>query len=85
MTFPLHCSSNCNPPCKLNWFKDGKLLSDETNEVLNMPRNRTMSGVYICRATGEEGTGTSKQVTVWVTCKLSCFSMESEKLEVDFM
>nr|XP_022328442.1 uncharacterized protein LOC111127521 [Crassostrea virginica] len=67
LTFPLHCSSNCNPPCKLNWFKDGKLLSDETNEVLNMPRNRTMSGVYICRATGKEGTGTSKQVTVWVT------------------
>nr|XP_022321408.1 hemicentin-1-like isoform X1 [Crassostrea virginica] len=67
LTVPLHCSSNCNPPCLINWIKDGKLLSDETNEVFNMPRNRTMSGNYTCRATGEEGTETSKPVTVTVT------------------
>ena len=72
LTFPLHCSSNCNPPCEIKWFKDGKLLSDETNEFYNMPRNRTMSGVYTCRATGEGGTQTSKPVNVTVTCKLQC-------------
>ena len=44
-----------------------------------------MSGNYTCRATGEEGTETSKPVTVTVTCKLQCFSMESKKLEIDLM
>ena len=73
ITVPLYCSSNCNPPCTTTWYKYGTLLSGETNEVFNMPRNRTMSGVYTCRATGEEGSETSKPVTVTVTCKLQCF------------
>ena len=85
LTVPLHCSSNCNPPCEINWFKDGTILFGETNEVFNMRRNRTMSGNYTCRATGEEGTETSEPVTVTVTCKLQCFSMESKKLEIDSM
>lgn len=69
----LHCSSNCNPRCKMNWYKDGKQLSEKKNEMFRMPLNRSMSGFYRCEATGEEGNELSKLVEVTVTCKLQCF------------
>eukprot|EP00105_Crassostrea_gigas_P045799 XP_019929947.1 PREDICTED: hemicentin-1 [Crassostrea gigas] len=54
MTIPLNCSSSCNPACKIAWYKDKRpLLRD--NPVIYIRRDRRMSGVYHCEASGVEG------------------------------
>lgn len=65
----LRCLSECNPPCRIFWYKNGTLLPGERKEVLNIPRNRKNSGYYRCNANGEEGNQTSNTVEVTVECK----------------
>nr|XP_022320238.1 hemicentin-1-like isoform X2 [Crassostrea virginica] len=62
----LRCLSECNPPCRIFWYKNGTLLPGERKEVLNIPRNRKNSGYYRCNANGEEGNQTSNTVEVTV-------------------
>lgn len=61
MTIPLNCSSGCNPPCEVAWYKDGQLES-RGNPVIKITRDRRMSGVYQCEASGVEGKVKSAQV-----------------------
>lgn len=69
MTIPLSCSSYCNPLCKIAWYKDGQ-QEDEYNPVINIRRDRRMSGVFQCEASGVEGKVKSPQVQVIIQCKL---------------
>uniref|UniRef100_A0A8W8KVP6 Ig-like domain-containing protein n=1 Tax=Magallana gigas TaxID=29159 RepID=A0A8W8KVP6_MAGGI len=54
MTIPLNCSSSCNPPCKIAWYKDKRSLLRD-NPVIDIRRDRSMSGLYHCQASGVEG------------------------------
>lgn len=69
MTIPLNCSSGCNPPCEVAWYKDGQLES-RGNPVIKITRDRRMSGVYQCEASGVEGKVKSAQVHLTIQCKL---------------
>ncbi|XP_052719285.1 hemicentin-2-like [Crassostrea angulata] len=60
---PLNCSSDCNPLCKIAWYKDGE-QEDSYNPVIDIRRDRRMSGVYQCEASGVEGKVKSSQVQV---------------------
>lgn len=69
MTIPLNCSSSCNPACKIAWYKDKRpLLRD--NPVIYITRDRSMSGVYYCEASGVEGKVESDPVHLTIQCKL---------------
>ncbi|XP_065931658.1 hemicentin-1-like [Magallana gigas] len=65
MTIPLNCSSSCNPPCEVAWYKDGQLES-RGNPVIKITRDRRMSGVYQCEASGVEGKVKSALVHVTI-------------------
>lgn len=72
MTIPLRCSSTCNPPCKIAWYRDGQVEAQD-NPVINITLDRRMSGVYQCEASGEEGKLKSDPVHVIIQCKLCVF------------
>lgn len=69
MAILLRCWSSCNPSCEVAWYKDGQLES-RGNPVINITRDRRMSGVYQCEASGVEGKVKSAQVNVTIQCKL---------------
>ena len=71
----LRCSTYCNPPCGIYWYRNGTILPGERTEVLNIPRNRRDAGYYMCKANGEEGNQTSNMVKVTVECKSLCQEM----------
>ncbi|XP_048775018.2 hemicentin-1-like isoform X2 [Ostrea edulis] len=62
----LTCSSECNPACNISWYKDGKLLSYERNKIFSITSYRQHSGNYECKASGIEGTVSSKQVKITI-------------------
>lgn len=71
MTIPLRCSSSCNPPCEVAWYKDGQLhVKYRVNPVIKITRDRRMSGIYQCEASGVEGKVKSAQVHFIIQCKL---------------
>nr|XP_034303515.1 hemicentin-2-like [Crassostrea gigas] len=65
MAIPLRCWSSCNPSCEVAWYKDGQLES-RGNPVIKITRDRRMSGVYQCEASGVEGKVKSAQVNVTI-------------------
>nr|XP_034300021.1 hemicentin-1-like [Crassostrea gigas] len=70
MTIPLRCWSSCNPSCEVAWYKDGQLES-RGNPVINITRDRRMSGVYQCEASGVEGKVRSAQEHVTIQCLIT--------------
>lgn len=71
MTIPLICSSSCNPTCKIAWYKDKQpLFRYMYNSVIDIRRDRRMSGVYHCEASGVEGKVESDPVHLTIQCKL---------------
>lgn len=63
ITISLRCSSSCNPPCKIAWYKDGQ-RDTRDNPVINITLARRMSGEYQCEASGEEGNVKSHPIQV---------------------
>uniref|UniRef100_A0A8W8KXQ9 Uncharacterized protein n=1 Tax=Magallana gigas TaxID=29159 RepID=A0A8W8KXQ9_MAGGI len=62
-TIPLKCSSSCYPLCKIAWYKDEQLQHIDS-PVIEITRDRRVSGVYHCEASGVEGNVKSNQVHV---------------------
>lgn len=67
MTIYLSCSSICNPPCEITWYKDERPLST-SNPDIDIRRNRSVSGKYQCEASGEEGKVKSDPVQIFIHC-----------------
>ncbi|XP_056012164.1 hemicentin-1-like [Ostrea edulis] len=61
----LSCSADCNPACKISWYKNGQLLS-QRNKAVYITSNRRESGNYKCVASGVEGTVSSNQVKITI-------------------
>ncbi|XP_050415014.2 uncharacterized protein LOC126829278 isoform X1 [Patella vulgata] len=61
-TLSVNCTSECNPPCNISWYKDDVMLSNQ-KQLNILVRNISNNGEYECRASNKHG-ATNKSLIV---------------------
>ena len=78
----LECQVDGTHPLSYTWLKNGQLLTNTEARIEYLLVNRSMTGVYGCRAQNNFGIKVSEEILLDVQCKSNRIYLDQKRLYV---